>query len=361
MFAQLIKDNLEIFEIVLKDGPWILLGLWFVYSVLMVFFKFCRRRFSNFFIIDSIPNVFVTLGLLGTFCGIVFGLLEFNTAHDQIKLSIETLLEGLKQAMWTSIVGIICSLFFAKIIKSKINNVRIEPPKTPELFELESINRNILELNNSLRTTHYNALVDSLRDVLGNFNNVLSDFISDLVNENFSELTSTINQLNEWQIEHRESVRALTEEYRTLVSRHSEFVERTNDWVSRLDEIAGQSSRLQGVIDEFNSAFSEEGDLSRLLGELGDTVNELRTTSQTVRDAASTMSETSTSLASTASHVDEWTDRLREVSDHAQRIVDSAETLHEINGTFDQRLARTFGSLDSLMRSYINDLENRSE
>src|SRR5690606_6042084 len=58
--------------------------------------------------LEHAPAVLVSLGILGTFIGIVIGLLDFN-AHD-IKNSIEGLLDGLKTAFITSLVGMSLSL-----------------------------------------------------------------------------------------------------------------------------------------------------------------------------------------------------------------------------------------------------------
>ena len=59
------------------------------------------------------PNVYTTIGVLGTFVGIYFGLRGFDV--ENITESILTLLEGLKTAFTTSIWGISLSLVFGKI------------------------------------------------------------------------------------------------------------------------------------------------------------------------------------------------------------------------------------------------------
>ena len=51
-----------------------------------------------------------SLGILGTFTGILIGLLNFNV--DEIDKSVPDLLEGLKIAFATSIVGISAAIIF---------------------------------------------------------------------------------------------------------------------------------------------------------------------------------------------------------------------------------------------------------
>ena len=90
--------------------PWVLIISWFVISIKII----KNPQKYSYYRINSIPSIFVTLGLLGTFLGITFGLIHFNTAPDKIKDSIVILLSGLKSAFFTSITGIILSLFFGK-------------------------------------------------------------------------------------------------------------------------------------------------------------------------------------------------------------------------------------------------------
>lgn len=68
---------------------------------------------SNFRYFLTLPNVFVGLGILGTFVGLVFGISSFNlTDATTIKNSIGTLLNGMGTAFYTSIAGMSASIIF---------------------------------------------------------------------------------------------------------------------------------------------------------------------------------------------------------------------------------------------------------
>jgi flagellar motor component MotA len=56
------------------------------------------------------PNMLTSLGILGTFVGIVVGLIGFDV--NAIDASIGTLLAGLKTAFITSLVGILLAILF---------------------------------------------------------------------------------------------------------------------------------------------------------------------------------------------------------------------------------------------------------
>jgi len=58
------------------------------------------------------PTLLTSLGILGTFTGVVVGLLEFDSQIDRIDESISLLLEGLKTAFISSLVGMGLSILY---------------------------------------------------------------------------------------------------------------------------------------------------------------------------------------------------------------------------------------------------------
>jgi chromosome segregation ATPase len=87
----------------------------FIALTLVVFVIACHQglkgKHSRF--LEHAPNVMTSLGILGTFIGIVIGLLQFNPT--EIDTSISLLLEGLKTAFVTSLVGMFASIIFKSI------------------------------------------------------------------------------------------------------------------------------------------------------------------------------------------------------------------------------------------------------
>ena len=83
-----------------------------IFSILMVvlFLLALYAKIFNQFLqyLEYAPSLLTSLGILGTFTGIVIGLFDFNIAH--IDSSIALLLDGLKTAFITSILGIALSL-----------------------------------------------------------------------------------------------------------------------------------------------------------------------------------------------------------------------------------------------------------
>lgn len=61
------------------------------------------KLLANRKIVEFIPTLVSTLGVFGTFLGITVGLMAFDTTN--LNESIPVLLDGLKTAFWTSLVG----------------------------------------------------------------------------------------------------------------------------------------------------------------------------------------------------------------------------------------------------------------
>lgn len=73
----------------------------------------------------QIPGTLTGLGLLGTFIGLIFGISSVQVSSaDAALTSIQTLLEGIRMAFYTSIAGVILSMLF-NIIYKIIWNVMI--------------------------------------------------------------------------------------------------------------------------------------------------------------------------------------------------------------------------------------------
>jgi hypothetical protein len=76
------------------------------------------------------PTLLTTLGIFGTFVGIVIGLLEFD--HTKIDESITMLLNGLKTAFITSLAGMLSSLLFKSLLTTPLLRPKLLPNEVTE-------------------------------------------------------------------------------------------------------------------------------------------------------------------------------------------------------------------------------------
>jgi hypothetical protein len=64
--------------------------------------------------LDLAPDIMSSLGILGTFVGLVWGLKSFSTADTDVMIdSISSLVDGIKIAFLTSIYGLVANLVFS--------------------------------------------------------------------------------------------------------------------------------------------------------------------------------------------------------------------------------------------------------
>jgi hypothetical protein len=117
--------------------------VWGVFSIKWIL-KMKRKKNPNAvnpYLYEAIPSVFFTLGIFGTFVGIFYGLHDFDVS--KITESIPTLLEGMKTAFLTSIVGIVLSFIFGRWSQRILNKVEKESSTSAnnELSALQEIIR----------------------------------------------------------------------------------------------------------------------------------------------------------------------------------------------------------------------------
>ena len=75
-------------------------------------------------LVEMVPDVLTSLGILGTFMGLVWGLRGFNpVSYEAMASSITSLIDGIKVAFVTSIFGITLSLAYSYWLRGALTNV----------------------------------------------------------------------------------------------------------------------------------------------------------------------------------------------------------------------------------------------
>lgn len=190
-------------------------------------------------------NEIVSLGVLGTFIGILIGLFNFDT--NDIEQSLPYFLAGLKTAFVTSGIGMLCSVIIA-IIKpnsySKGSNVNNNNTKVT----LEHISHNQREMIDTLKKSIANSanaeIIVTLEQVVKQFNLQLNEQFG----QNFKELNSAVKELNVWQ-----------SNYKKQIIMHDESIKTTFEQVQKISQIKVQ----------------QEKNIERLISHLSSTTNDI--------------------------------------------------------------------------------------
>ncbi|WP_289023033.1 MotA/TolQ/ExbB proton channel family protein [uncultured Salegentibacter sp.] len=497
--------------------------VWFGISGYLIF-RVYKRENVNEHLYDSIPSVFTTIGVLGTFIGIYNGLQEFDTQN--ITESIPPLLEGLKTAFLTSIIGIILSILFGRLSEfmwgiaetgkeekprdevTALNKILLELQKLGESsdnhfnslklalgtddeksiseylvdlrndtldqtksFEnntkslqsqekiLENISRalggkdessllsqlrkNRVENQDNFKTLFSNqentsaqleslkainekgfestvktidkeisglleilkaqqqnltkkfnefseilaknnteALVDVMRETTRQFNKQMSELINKLVQENFKELNTSVNKLNEWQHENKEMVSNLTEKYiktteqfkiasdsiETFTKKSDEIVTNTKSLTDENSQLAELITTLKKVLIEDERFQNSTNNLLNAITKVEENINAFDKTTHKLNDWIDKERGVKTRLDTLLVKLDEvadikayngefWEETRKQLNEGTNIITSNTKRLNDgindINREFQTQLGEILGSLDELIQRII--------
>lgn len=217
--------------------------------------------------LDLIPSMFTTIGILGTFGGIAYGLWFFNP--EDIENSIPTLLKGLKTAFFASIFGIALSIIFSKRI-SFIKNKNEKGVLSDETNAINKLIELIDELRSDFSSTDDNGNTikagNIFRDIYkesSKQSNALQTFSSDLALTISAGFEQILNNPTEGVVAELKLVKAEIESLGNKLK--DPATDMTQSIVKELQESMGK------MIEEFKTSMSGDtkNEMERLAGLLG--------------------------------------------------------------------------------------------
>ncbi len=269
--------------------PYFLLLGWFIFSVYYLLLAKNKPEKINPYIFESIPQIFPTIGILGTFIGIAYGLWSFN--ENKIEESIPPLIGGLKTAFLASIGGIVLSIIFSKFTaykqwkneKGKLSNETIALNKLVALTEELKTNFHDSftytdENNNKIKPA--NVFRDIYKE-LAKQSNALQTFSSDLALTISAGFEQILNNPTEGVVAELKLVKAEIESLGNKLK--DPATDMTQSIVKELQESMGK------MIEEFKTSMSgdtknEMEHLAKLLGQAGGSLTDFPTKLQNMTD-----------------------------------------------------------------------------
>ena len=180
-------------------------------------------------------NEIVSLGVLGTFIGILFGLFEFNTMD--IEHSLPFLLDGLKTAFITSGVGMFCSIVIA--ISKPNNKVQVKVTLADISKNQQEMTQVLRDFTNDISSSANEQIIVSLEQVVKQFNCQLNEQFG----QNFKELNSAVKLMVTWQ-----------QSYKEQIYMHDESIKTNFDQLQKLSKIkAQQEKNIESVISHLSN------------------------------------------------------------------------------------------------------------
>ena len=225
-------------------------------------------------IIEYMPSVLTTFGVLGTFIGITYGLSDFNTTN--ISASISVLLSGLKMAFWTSIVGMVCSIVVSRWINSISDDIEATTPST----EQDALNRICVAIQNmSQDQNRLNATIEKMV----NQSNTLQTRMINLLDQQ----TTGIGKIVESQNGVIELLSSQTDCLGSLNDKVEEIVMSNSKLMDVHTEIVGIHNISTKIEEEARATYSQLGEvldiMSTQVGIQEENLQETKNLSTTVR------------------------------------------------------------------------------
>lgn len=193
---------------------------------------------------NSLPALLVGLGILGTFVGLVWGLIPFSgidfTQSGEIQIAIRELLSGVSTAFVTSVWGMLVSLLFNGVEKLCIGKV------SREIANLQDV----LDVPFTLKTEE--EIAEKQKDELEQQTAALKSFSTDLANDIKSAMADGRQEL----------IRELHSATNTFSSAITEQLEPTfNNLNTALEELRRQKEEsstdaIRQLVEEFQKSLS---------------------------------------------------------------------------------------------------------
>ena len=220
--------------------------------------------------IDMLPDILTSLGILGTFMGLVWGLRAFEpSSYEAMTSSVTSLVDGIKVAFLTSIYGLILSLVFSYSLKSGYSSVISALHAFLDRFHARVVPSADMDVQNRLvdNQREQNELIKSLTAQFSD--QVASGFAAsiaptlDRINTQLGGMMSTISRNQQMFLQDivDSFVREMKNSFQTEFSQFGKTLENMNESVNR--NILYSEKLYQNMSDDMRSLFARDEEQMR--------------------------------------------------------------------------------------------------
>lgn len=376
----------------------------FTVLILLIFFyavySYRKRKHGAF--TRSTSVILTTLGILGTFFGIFIGLQDFDISNTSA--SFPKLLNGLKIAFSTSILGLFSSLLFRLLITIWPQNQttsEVEKEKQKDIRDLlkEEIEE-VKKMTKAISADEEGSLLGQIkllksdmrdgfkeqkkafeefadkvskanaRELFKALENVIREFnekLAEQVGESFKELARSVDRLVEWQENYKNQMEeakksldlAITgiEKGEKSLSQIAESLATIPENIKSIRDIIETTKEQVKSLDRHLQAFAEIRDkASDMLPEIQKNIEGLSTgLKQTVDGQVKAFNDIIESQRSSADQIRVGFEKLESVSENAVRGVQSAisNNLSEM----DEALKKALKDYRAIQQEHLNETQ----
>ena len=223
-------------------------------------------------LINQFPSLISTLGVLFTFIGITVGLVGFDTSD--LDTSIPLLLDGLKTAFVTSIMGMLGSMILSNIINSKFDNIDKGVSDiniaagliTKSVSDMSSANIEVLKVLLQQQEKQL-KLVEIIHNDNLEIINILSESSNSQYNEKLLETNTILKSLSSTVVTIKDDLSA----FKLSEANELQSIQRT------LKSISDDTSNLSSINDNIISSLEALGNLDASEQHVSEEIDKLGT------------------------------------------------------------------------------------
>ena len=235
------------------------------------------------------------------------------------------------------------------------------------------ISKKFDEFTELLAKNNTEALVEVMKNATEQFNNQMKELIDRLVKENFAELNTSVQNLNNWQKENKEQIAILTSQFFDVSDNLQISSKTLSDVAKNTNELTKDNGKLNELIVSLQNVLINDTKFAEMTDKIDRAITSLQVATTDFEDYAnkvnfwaSNQSEMNVTMVEVVQQLKEfkdfkgqvWTNYRNEMNE-AVKIISKAsnllrEDLDEINNEFTLRLNDTFANLDSCIQTIID-------
>lgn len=285
------------------------------------------------------------------------GLAEINTSSNNSRTELTEQFKRLREEQ--------------KGTAEKANN------NTDEIIKAMSTNNKLIskkfdEFSELLAKNNTEALVEVMKTATEQFNNQMKELIDRLVKENFAELNTSVQNLNNWQKENKEQIAKLTRQFVDVSENLQVSAKTLSEVAQNTKELTKDNGKLNELIVALQNVLINDTKFSEMTEKIDKALNSIQIATTDFEDITSNVnnwankqSTFNDKIQTVIVQLEEfknfngnlWDSYRKEMSNSVGIIKETSKSLNadltEINSQFYERLSDTLSNLDELIQRFM--------
>ncbi len=346
------------------------IGFLVAFGVVSIFLRWRRVPWKEW------GGYYVTLGILGTFAGILQSLLQFDP--NAIDASVPHLLEGMRTAFVTSVVGMGLAILTRMVGATLAKRVAIGEPTTADYYlllqrqteALVAIQQSIggegdksiqvqmrlmrADMNEFMRTLQnqsVDAIIKALEKVVADFNqNLTTQF-----GENFQQLNQSVGRMIGWMEQHQQLIGQSHEALKTTISALQEAQRTQTSSAASMERVSAAVAAVDGNLRQTVETLS---DITAEIQQLRDGIEALGGDAASLSENIEALDGSLTILVATNESLSQGLAALQEMAENSNDATNAMAQLAERSQSAITTTQAALSEFTSALNSAIDELSS---